>query len=37
MIRNVIRELRDEGVISVDGVGRSAKWVRSVGEAVDKE
>jgi Fic family protein len=32
MIRNIIRELRDEGAISVEGIGRGAKWVRSVEE-----
>jgi len=30
MVRNVIRELRDEGVISSTGKGRSAKWVRNI-------
>lgn len=37
MIRNVIRELRDQGVIAVDGVGRGAKWIRSVAEPIGEE
>ena len=29
MIKLVLRELRDEGVIAVQGKGRGAKWIRS--------
>lgn len=29
MIRNIIRELRDEGAIALDGRGRGARWVRN--------
>ena len=29
MIRTVVRELRDEGAIALQGKGRGAKWVRS--------
>jgi Fic family protein len=34
MIRNVIRELRDEEAISAQGKGRGAKWVRNAGAPV---
>lgn len=32
MIRNVLRELRDEGAIAVQGKGRGARWIRGVQE-----
>jgi CRP-like cAMP-binding protein len=31
MIRHVLRRLRDEGIISVQGKGRGAKWIRKTG------
>lgn len=37
MIRIVMRELRDEGTIVVEGKGRGAKWVRSLTEQADRK
>jgi biotin operon repressor len=31
MVRKVLRELRDEGAIVLQGRGRSAKWLRATG------
>ena len=36
MVRNVIRELRDEGAITLQGKGRGAKWVRNVDATTTK-
>lgn len=36
MIRNVIRELRDEGAIAMEGRGRGARWVRNAEVPIKK-
>jgi Fic family protein len=37
MIKLVLRDLRDEGVIVVQGKGRGAKWIRSAKTTVDHD
>jgi Fic family protein len=32
MVRHVLRSLRDDGRIKTTGIGRSAKWVKAVGD-----